>query len=64
MKRGIRSWEIILCVLVLAVIVAGLFLPKTGSFVMADEICDVLVVWIVCAYIRPGERYIVRDTDR
>lgn len=51
MKRGIRSWEIILCVLVLAVIVAGLFLPKTGSFVMVDEICDVLVVWIVCAYV-------------
>ena len=51
MKRGIRSWEIILCVLVLAVSVAGLFLPKTGSFVMVDEICDVLVVWIVCAYV-------------
>lgn len=51
MKRGIRSCEIILCVLVLAVIVAGLFLPKTGPFVMVDEICDVLVIWSVCVYV-------------
>lgn len=48
MKKKIRLYEIILCVFMFAVIVAGLFMPKTGVLVMVDEICDILVIWSVC----------------
>ena len=51
MKRKIKTYEIVLCAFVLVVIVAGLLMPKTGTLVMVDEICDVLVVWIVCIYV-------------
>ena len=51
MKRKIQNYEIILCVFVLAVVAAGLFMPKTGSMVILNEICDVLVIWIVCIYV-------------
>ena len=37
--------------LVLAVIAAGLLLPKTGELVLLDEFCDLSVIWIVCAYL-------------
>lgn len=51
MKRKIQTYEIILCIFVLAVVVAGLLMPKTGPLVMIDEICDVLAVWTVCIYV-------------
>lgn len=51
MKRKIQTYEIILCVFVIAVIAAGLFMPKTGPLVMIDEICDVLAIWTVCIYV-------------
>ena len=44
----------IFCILVLAVIAAGLLLPETGNLVLLDEFCDVAViwiVWIVCIYV-------------
>lgn len=48
--RKIKNHEIILCILVLAVIAAGLLLPETGNLVLLDEFCDVAVIWIVCIY--------------
>ena len=51
MKRKIQTYEIILCIFVLAVIVAGLLMPKTGPLVMIDEICDIVAVWTVCIYV-------------
>lgn len=50
-RRKITKYEIILCVLVLAVIVAGLLLPKTGELVLLDEFCNISVIWIVCIYV-------------
>ena len=47
-KRKIQTYEIILCIFVLAVVAAGLLMPKTGSLVMIDEICDIVAVWTVC----------------
>ena len=41
--RKIKNHEIILCILVLAVIAAGLLLPETGNLVLLDEFCDVAV---------------------
>lgn len=49
--RKIKNDEIILCILVLAVIAAGLLLPETGNLVLLDEFCDVAVIWIVCIYV-------------
>ena len=49
--RKIKNHEIILCILVLAVIAAGLLLPETGNRVLLDEFCDVAVIWIVCIYV-------------
>ena len=46
--RKIKNHEIILCILVLAVIAAGLLLPETGNLVLLDEFCDVAVIWIEC----------------
>lgn len=51
MKRKIRTYEIILCIFVIVVIVAGLLMPKTGALVLADEFCNVLVIWIACIYV-------------
>ena len=48
--RKIKNHEIILCILVLAVIAAGLLLPETGNLVLLDEFC-VAVIWIVCIYV-------------
>lgn len=50
-KRKIQTYEIILCIFVLAMVAAGLLMPKTGSLVMIDEICDIVAVWIVCIYV-------------
>lgn len=50
-ERKIKKYEIILCILVLAVIAAGLLLPKTGELVLLDELCSTLVIWIVCIYV-------------
>ena len=50
-KRKIQNYEIILCIFVLAVVAAGLLMPKTGSLVMIDEICDIVAVWTVCIYV-------------
>ena len=49
--RKIKNHEIILCILVLAVIAAGLLLSETGNLVLLDEFCDVAVIWIVCIYV-------------
>ena len=51
MKRKIQTYEIILCIFVLAVVAAGLLMPKTGSLVMIDEICDIVAIWTVCIYV-------------
>lgn len=51
MKRKIQMYEIILCVFVLVVVAAGLLMPKTGMLVMADELCDVIIIWTVCIYV-------------
>ena len=51
MKRKIQTYEIILCIFVLAVVAAGLLMPKTGPLVMIDEICDIVAVWTVCIYV-------------
>ena len=29
----------------------GLLMPKTGSLVMIDEICDIVAIWTVCIYV-------------
>ena len=50
-KRKIQIYGIILCIFVLAVVAAGLLMPKTGSLVMIDEICDIVAVWTVCIYV-------------
>lgn len=50
-KRKIQTYEIILCIFVLAVVAAGLFMPKTGPLVMIDEICDIVAIWTVCIYV-------------
>ncbi len=50
-RRKITKYEIILCILVLAVIAAGLLLPKTGELVLLDEFCSISVIWIVCIYV-------------
>ncbi len=47
-KRKLEVYEIVLGVLMLIVIVAGLMMPKTGRFVLADEVCDIIVIWIGC----------------
>lgn len=47
----IKRYEIVLCVLLLAVIVAGLFLPKSGPLVLLDELCDIFIIWVVCIYV-------------
>ncbi len=49
--RKRKNHEIFLCILVLAVIAAGLLLPETGNLVLLDEFCDVAVIWIVCIYV-------------
>lgn len=49
-KRKIQTYEIILCILLLIVIIAGLIMPKTGRFVLADEICNTAVIWVVCIF--------------
>ena len=49
--RKIKKYEIILCILVLAVIAAGLLLPKTGNLVLLDELCNAAVIWIACIYV-------------
>ena len=49
--RKIKNHEIILCILVLAVIAAGLLLPKTGNLVLLDELCNAAVIWIACIYV-------------
>ena len=49
--RKIKKYEIILCILVLAVIAAGLLLPKTGNFVLLDELCNAAIIWIACIYV-------------
>lgn len=49
--RKIKNHEIVLCILVLAVIAAGLLLPETGNLALLDELCDVVVIWIVCIYV-------------
>lgn len=47
-----------------AVIVLGLFMPRSGQYVLADEICDVIVLWIVCFYlIAAGVRNIHRKRN-
>ena len=51
MKRKIQTYEIILCIFVLAVVAAGLLMPKTGPLVMIDEICDIVAIWTVCIYV-------------
>ena len=50
-KRKIQTYEIILCIFVLAVVAAGLLMPKTGPLVMIDEICDIVALWTVCIYV-------------
>ena len=50
-ERKIKKYEIILCILVLAVVAAGLLLPKTGELVLLDELCSISVIWIVCIYV-------------
>lgn len=50
-KRKIQTYEIVLCIFVLGVIAAGLFMPKTGPLVMIDEICDILAIWTACIYV-------------
>ena len=50
-RRKITKYEIILCILVLALIVVGLLLPKTGKLVMLDEFCNISIFWIVCFYV-------------
>ena len=49
--RKIKNHEMIFCILVLAVIAAGLLLPETGNLALLDELCDVAVIWIVCIYV-------------
>ena len=49
--RKIKKYEIILCILVLAVIAAGLLLPKTGNLVLLDELCNAAIIWIACIYV-------------
>ena len=51
MKRKIQTYEIVLYIFVLAVVLVGLLMPKTGPLVMIDEICDILAVWTVCIYV-------------
>lgn len=51
MKRKIQTYEIILYIFILAVVAAGLLMPKTGPLVMIDEICDILAIWTVCIYV-------------
>lgn len=51
MKRIICPYEIVCCILLLAVIAAGLVLPKTGPLVLLDEVCDSLTIWFGCIWI-------------
>lgn len=51
MNRKIKIYEMVCCVFVVIAIIAGLIMPKTGRFVLADEICDMAVIWIVCIVI-------------
>ena len=37
-KPGIKKFEVVLCILVLAAIAAGLLLPETGNLVLLDEL--------------------------
>lgn len=50
-KRKLEVYEIVLCIFTLIVIVIGLMMPKTGRFVLADEICDSIVIWSVCVFV-------------
>ena len=47
-RTRIKTYEVILCVIVLVIIAAGLMMPKTGQLVLADEFCDAAARWIVC----------------
>lgn len=50
-KRKIQTYEIILCIFLLILIIVGLIMPKTGRFVLIDEICNTAVIWIVCIFV-------------
>ena len=50
-ERKIKKYEIILCILALAVIAAGLLLPETGNLVLLDELCNAAVIWIACIFV-------------
>ena len=50
-ERKIKKYESILCILVLAVIAAGLLLPETGNLVLLDELCNAAVIWIACIFV-------------
>ena len=50
-KPKIQKTEIIFCILVLAVIAAGLLFPRTGPLVLLDELSDVAALWIICIYV-------------
>lgn len=51
MKKVIHTYEIIFCILVLAVIAVGFLMPKTGTLVLIDEFCDSLVIWFICIFV-------------
>ena len=50
MKRESKTGGFLFWVLLLAVIIIGFFLPKSGSLVMLDEFCNVLVIWMIGIY--------------
>ena len=53
-RTRIKTYEVILCVIVLVIIAAGLMMPKTGPLVLADEFCDAAAKWIlsICVIVR------------
>lgn len=47
----VHRLDIIFCVVLLALIVMGILLPKTGPLVLMNEACDLLIIWIICIFI-------------
>lgn len=50
-RTRIKTYEVILCAIVLVILATGLMMPKTGPLVLMDEFCDAAVIWIVCIYV-------------
>lgn len=51
MMRKLKSMDVLFWVVIIFIAILGVFLPKSGEWVMADEFVNILFVWGVCVAI-------------